>query len=127
MESAMRPLVLAAAGLLLAGATTAQAADSTTCVRRNDVRDWSSPRPKELILQNYERRMVLIRMHGNCSGFGTYDTFAIKSPMQLPASCVVPGDTIVTRWDGEPGLCTIDSVQPYTGALPPKHTRSGPD
>ncbi len=115
----MRTLLIALCGLtLLAG--SAAAADSATCIRRNDIRGWSSPARKQLILENYAHRRVLLKMNGSCEGFGTYDSFRITGPLESNASCIVPGDDVFTDWAGEPGRCSILSVEPYDGPMPRK-------
>src|ERR1700744_741113 len=110
------PLLLAAAAVL--AASSASAADS--CVRRNDVRDWSSPARKTLLLESYEHRKILLRLSGNCAGFGPYDSFQITGPLQTAASCIAEGDVVRTRFAGEPGVCTITSLTPYGGDMHPK-------
>ena len=95
------------------------AADSPSCVRRNDIRDWSSPARRSLILESYARRKVILTMEGSCLGFGPYDTFQITGPLAAPASCIAVGDTVRTHWAGEPGVCHILTVTPYSGELHP--------
>jgi hypothetical protein len=120
-EPAMRKSSLAAIGLLLLTASAAQAADSATCVRRDDVRAWVSPQPRHLIVENYAHHKVLLTMTGNCQGFGPYDSFRISGPMETAASCIVEGDNVYTHWAGEPGMCTITAIAPYAGSMKIKH------
>lgn len=117
----MRKLFFVLTGLAMLVATPALAADSDTCVRRNDIRSWVSPQKKQLILENYARHKVLLKMNGDCEGFGTYDSFTITGTVTGAASCVLPGDEIHTSWAGEPGRCGILSVEPYTGEMPVHH------
>ncbi|HEY0302446.1 MAG TPA: hypothetical protein VGC36_13970 [Rhizomicrobium sp.] len=119
----MRKLFLAAAGLLVLGTLPAAAADSDICIRRNDIREWASPASKQLVLENYARRKVLLRMSGSCDGFGVYDTVQISGPLESSASCVSAGDTIRTLHAGAPGLCSVLSVAAYDGPMPPKRSR----
>jgi hypothetical protein len=113
----MRKTILA----ILAAATLAPlpalAADSPSCVRRNDIRDWASPQRRTLILENYAHHKVILKMSGSCDGFGVYDSFQITGPLESNASCIVPGDIVRTHWAGEPGECAINSVDPYDGPL----------
>jgi len=118
----MRKSLLTAIGLLVLGTTAVQAADSATCVRRDDIRAWASPAPKHLIVENYAHHKVLLTMTGNCQGFGVYDSFRISGPLDVAASCIVEGDNVYTHWAGEPGMCTITSVAPYTGSMHVKHS-----
>jgi hypothetical protein len=114
----MRKLVFA---LLLATSLPlpAIAADSPSCVRRNDIRDWASPARRTLILENYAHAKVMLKMEGSCLGFGPYDGFQISGPTETAASCVAAGDTVRTHWAGEPGICHILSVTPYSGEMHP--------
>ena len=117
----MRKLVLA----VLMAATLplpAIAADSPSCVRRNDIRDWASPARRTLILENYARHKVMLKMEGSCLGFGPYDSFRITGPLETSASCVMAGDAVHTNWAGEPGVCHILTVTPYSGELHPAGT-----
>ncbi|HXC54986.1 MAG TPA: hypothetical protein VNU97_06800 [Rhizomicrobium sp.] len=116
----MRKLFLAFCGLALLG-TTPALADS--CVRRNDIRDWNSPARRTLVLENYAHQKILLTMNGTCLGFGVYDSFQVTGLMAAPASCIVAGDIVRTHWAGEPGVCTILSVTPYTGEMHPKGQR----
>jgi hypothetical protein len=58
-------------------------------------------------------------MNGSCEGFGPYDSFQVTGPLESNASCIVAGDSVVTHWAGEPGLCSIVSIEPYDGPFPP--------
>jgi len=115
----MRKLLPAICALAILIGTPAFAADSASCVRRNDIRDWSSTGHKTLLLESYSHRKVQLKLTGNCAGFGPYDSFQITGPLQTAASCIVEGDIVRTRWAGEPGLCTVVSVTPYSGELHP--------
>lgn len=116
----MRKFLLALCGLVLLGAAPAAAADSATCIRRNDIRAWASPVRKQLVIENYAHRKVLLKMNGSCEGFGAYDSFQITGPQESNASCVVAGDDVFTNWAGEPGRCSIVSIEPYNGPMPQK-------
>ena len=115
----MRKILLAICSLVLLGTASAAAADSATCIRRNDIRAWASPVRKQLVLENYARHRVLLKMNGTCDGFGVYDSFQITGLMQSNASCIVTGDDVLTNWGGVPGRCSIVSVEPYAGPFPP--------
>lgn len=114
-------IVAVCAGVL--AATSALAADSPKCLRRNNIRDWANAGHKTLLLEDYGRRKVALKLAGNCAGFGPYDSFQITGPMETAASCIVEGDVVRTNWAGEPGICTVVSVTPYTGELHPKGAR----
>jgi len=116
----MRKILLAICGAAMLVTTPAPAADGPACVRRDDVRDWSSPARKTLLLENYSHRKVELKLTGNCAGFGPYDSFQIAGPLDIAPSCIVEGDVVRTRWAGEPGICTVVSVTPYSGDMHPK-------
>jgi hypothetical protein len=119
----MRKLLVALCGLVLCGPAPGFAADSPTCIRRNDIRDWSSPVRRTLILENYAHHKVMLKMNGTCAGFGPYDSFQITGTLQAPASCISVGDTVRTNWAGEPGRCQITAIEPYSGDTHPKDGR----
>ena len=114
----MRKLLVGLSALAILASTPALASD--TCVRRNDIRAWSSPVRKQLILENYAHRKVLLKLNGTCSGFGVYDSFQISGPLESNASCIVAGDIVRTNWAGEPGVCSIVSITPYDAGAPAK-------
>lgn len=117
----MRKLLLALCGGAALAATPVFAADSPECVRRNDIRDWSSPVRRTLILENYGHKKIKLTMNGTCQGFGPYDSFQITGPLEGAATCIGKGDSVRTNWAGEPGLCIIVDLQPYEGPThPPK-------
>ncbi len=117
----MRKLFLAFCGAAaLAGATPALAADSATCIRRNDVREWASPADKTLVVENSARHRILLTLTGGCSGFGLYDQLGIGGVLESKASCIAAGDTVTTVYAGERGVCRVVSVRPYGGPLPPR-------
>ena len=89
----MRKLLPAICALAILIGTPAFAADSASCLRRNDVRDWSSTGHKTLLLESYSHRKVQLKLTGNCAGFGPYDSFQITGPLQTAASCIVEGET----------------------------------
>jgi hypothetical protein len=62
----MRKLLLAICGLAALATTPVSAADGPACVRRNDIRDWSSPVRKTLILESYGHNTVKLTMNGTC-------------------------------------------------------------
>jgi hypothetical protein len=108
---------------LLAAAVSAPqlalAADSSICIRRNDIRAWSSPARRQLVLENYAHKKVILKMSGSCEGFGTYDSFQITGPNESNIDCIVPGDVVRTNWAGEPGECSITTISPYDGPVHP--------
>ncbi len=116
----MRKLLLTMCGLAILTGAPAFAADSPSCVRRYDVRDWSSPAPKTLLLESYSHRKIKLTLTGDCVGFGPYDSFQITGPLETAASCIVAGNIVHTHWAGEPGRCTIVSVTPYSGDMHPQ-------
>jgi len=114
-------LLLAFCSLTALAATPASALDSPECVRRNDIRDWASPAQRVLILENYGHKKIKLKMNGTCLGFGPYDSFQITGPLEGAATCISKGDYVKTNWAGEPGLCTITDLEPYSGPThPPK-------
>jgi hypothetical protein len=119
----MRKLLFVFLGLAVLGTTPALAADGPACVRRNDIRDWSSPERKLLILENYAHSKIKLKLTGNCSGFGVYDSFQITGPLEGAATCISKGDYVRTKWAGEPGLCTIVGLEPYDGPTHPANGR----
>jgi hypothetical protein len=111
-------VILGAAAIL--GATPAAAADSATCVRRQDINEYASPGGNTVILQAADRHKVLLQLTSGCSGFGLYDQLSISGPGETSTSCVTAGDTVTTRYAGESGTCRIVSVRPYSGKMPPR-------
>lgn len=119
----MSKALFAAAAFVLLGTAAAQAASGDSCIRRNDIRAWSSPERKTLIVENYAHNKLRLALSGSCAGFGPYDSFQIVSPMATAASCIDRADDVITHWAGERGVCAIVSLEPYDGPLHPKGAR----
>ena len=117
---AMRKLFLAFCSAAILGATPGFAADSATCIRRNDIHEWASPAGGSLVVENSARHRILLTLTGGCSGFGLYDHLAIGGVLESRASCIAAGDTVTTVYAGERGVCRVVSVRPYSGPLPPR-------
>ena len=116
----MRNLFLAFCGAAILGATPVFAADSATCIRRNDVQQFASPGDKTLVVENSARQRVLLTLSSGCSGFGLYDQVGIGGPAESHVSCIAAGDTVTTVYAGQRGICHVVSVTPYSGPLPPR-------
>jgi hypothetical protein len=117
---AMRKLFLAFCAAAILGATPAFAADSASCIRRNDVHEWASPAAGALVVENSARHRILLTLTSGCSGFGVYDQLAIGGVAESRASCIAAGDTVTTVYAGERGVCRVVSVAPFNGPLPPR-------
>ena len=124
--SIMRKLVLLAAVAAVALSSPAIAAGGT-CIRQNDIQTWSSLNDKTLIVENYQRKMVLLKLIGTCSEFNFRDAIQIRSHGLTRLSCIEAGDDIITRNPGFDGRCSIVSGEPYTGSLHPRDHDSNHD
>ncbi len=100
---AMRKLFLAFCGTAILGAVPAFAADSASCIRRNDIHEWASPAGGSLVVENSARHRVLLTLTSGCSGFGLYDQVGIGGALESKASCIAAGDTVSTVYAGERG------------------------
>jgi len=112
----MRRFLLALAGLAILAATPVAA---STCIRHNDIYNWSSINDKTLILENFRHQKLVAKLIGTCSEFKFRQRIAIKSFSGFPLSCVERGDTVITRSAGFTGRCSIVSLEPYTGPMHP--------
>jgi hypothetical protein len=105
--------------LLLAGAAAvllgSPAVAASSCIRHDDIRNWTAINDKTIVLENLRHQKFLMKLIGTCSDFKFHEDLQIRSRDALAISCVEPGDTVVTRTSGFRGLCTITSVTPYTG------------
>jgi Family of unknown function (DUF6491) len=109
-------LTAAAAAILLSTpAVLATPAWADSCVRQDDIRNWTSLDDKSIVLENYHHDKVLLKLIGTCSGFKFHESLAIRSPGAMALSCVQRGDEIVTHDTGFRGSCTVISVTPYNG------------
>lgn len=111
----MRNLLLIAAAATLLTAVPALAA-SNTCVRQDDIRNWTALNDKNIVLESYHHQKVLLKLIGTCSSFRFTAALEIRARGETGLSCVQPGDTIVTR-AGIGGRCAIVSVTPYAGDM----------
>ena len=112
----MRRFLTALAGVAILAATPAAA---TTCIRHNDIYNWSSINDKTLILENFRHQKLLAKLIGTCSELNFRERIAIKSFGGFPLSCVERGDTVITRSPGFTGRCSIVSLEPYDGPMHP--------
>ncbi len=110
----MRTSLFVAVAML--AATPALAAPSV-CIRQDDIRNWSSPDDKHLVLENYRHQKALLTLIGTCSGFKFTETIAIRSPGATGLSCISRGDTVRTHDLGFRGTCAVVKIEPYTGPI----------
>jgi hypothetical protein len=115
----MRRLLSALAGAAILAATPA-AAD--TCIRHNDIWNWSSINDKTLILENYRHQKFLVKMIGTCGDFKFHQRLDIRSRGATGLSCVAMGDDVITHEVGMRGTCAVTSVVPYVA--PAKDNKS---
>ena len=106
-------LLLAGAAAVLLTASPALAVSS--CIRQDDVRNWTAINDKNIVLENLRHQKFLMKLIGTCSDFKFHEDLQIRSRGATGLSCVQAGDTVVTRTSGFRGLCTVTSVTPYTG------------
>lgn len=106
----MKRLICAVAGLAILAATPAAA---STCIRHDDIWNWSSPNDKTLILEDYRHHKWLAKMIGTCSDLTFHEKLIIKARGSFGISCVQMGDEVITRNNGLHGRCAITSVVPY--------------
>jgi hypothetical protein len=111
--------LLAGAAAVLLTASPALAADS--CIRHDDIHNWTAINDKTIVLENLRHQKFLMKLIGTCSDFKFHEDLQIRSRDALAISCVQPGDTVVTRTSGFRGLCTITSVTPYAGSTNQHH------
>lgn len=114
----MRRSISALVGLAVLAATPALA---DTCIRHNDIYNWSSIDDKTLILENYRHEKWKVKLIGTCSGFKFHERLAIRSRPGFALSCVERGDDVITRDAGIRGRCSIVSIERYVP--PPKDTK----
>lgn len=115
----MRRFALALAGVAVFAASPALA---ESCIRHNDIYNWSAINDRTLILENYRHQKFLVKMIGTCGNFKFHQRIEIKSHSSFGISCVESGDDVVTRDIGFRGTCSITSVVPYV--TPPKDNKS---
>jgi hypothetical protein len=113
----MRKLLLAAA-IIAISATSASAADP--CIRRNQIRNWGSINDRTIVVEDFSRQRVQLRLIGTCSGLRFTDSLWVRSRAGGGSglSCIQRGDTITTRNSGTRGTCSISSITPFAGPLP---------
>ncbi|HTP76845.1 MAG TPA: DUF6491 family protein [Rhizomicrobium sp.] len=113
----MRKLIFALAGLAVVAATPAWA---DSCIRHDDLYNWSSIDDKTLILENFRHEKWVAKLIGTCSNFKFHERIEIRSPGALAISCIEKGDSVITRDNGIRGRCAIMSIERYVP--PPKQT-----
>jgi hypothetical protein len=117
----MRKLLVLAA-VAAAALSTPAFADTTACVRQNDIRNWTALNDKSVVLENYRHQKVLLKLIGTCSNLQFNESLVIRSPGATGLSCVSVGDTITSRGLGGNfgsmnGRCAVVSVTPFTGSM----------
>ncbi|MEJ1970708.1 MAG: DUF6491 family protein [Rhizomicrobium sp.] len=123
----MRKLIptAALAATLLATPVAAAFPSGASCIRQDDINNWTSLNDKQIVLENLRHRRVLLKLIGTCSGFRFHENLVIRSPGATGLSCVSPGDSIITRNAGMGGRCTVISVEPYNGPMKPPADTGG--
>jgi hypothetical protein len=111
----MRKLILIAA--TAASLATPALAEGTTCVRRNDIYNWTALNDKQVVIENYRHQRALLKLIGTCSGLRFDETIAIGSRGSSDLDCVGPGDSLTARNRGIGGRCAVVSVTPFNGPL----------
>ncbi len=112
-------LLLAAAAVLLA--SPALAAPGSTCIRHDQIDNWTALSDKQVVLEDISHHKVLVKLIGTCSDLKFHETLAVGGHGVTGLSCVEPGDTITTRNNGLGGRCAVVSVEPYTGSMTAHH------
>ena len=110
----MRKLLLATA--VLAALATPAFARGTTCVRHNDIYNWTSLSDKLLVVENYRHQKVLLKLIGTCYGFKFREAIAFRNRGGSDLDCIGPGDDVFVRDMGIGGRCAVVSVSPYYGS-----------
>lgn len=124
----MRKLLLIAAAVSVL-ATPALAARNNTCIRQDDIRNWTAINDKQVILENYRHQKVLLKLIGTCQNLRWREAIEIRSPGASRLSCVSRGDTIITRGFGGgggvgAGRCAIVGIEPYNGPMNPRRANA---
>ena len=122
----MRKLFLMAAALAVLAAPAAGAprtGGGTTCVRHNDIYNWTALNDKRLVVENYRHQKVLLKLIGTCSGFRFRETIAIRNRGGSDLDCIGPGDDVFVRDNGIGGRCAVVSVSPYNGPVGSRYSR----
>src|ERR1700704_2199018 len=102
----MRKILLLCAAALALGTPAIADTPATTCIRQNDISNWTSLNDKSIVLEDYRHQKVLLKLLGTCSGFAFSETLEIRARGASRLSCVSPGDDIVTL-DGLRGGCSV--------------------
>ena len=121
----MRKLLLATA--VLAALATPAFARGTTCVRHNDIYNWTSLSDKLLVVENYRHQKVLLKLIGTCYGFKFREAIANHKHNNTDHDSIGPGDDVFVRDMGIGGRCAVVSVSPYYGSAGSKPRDDGHD
>jgi len=114
----MRKLLLITAALAALASPAAAAptiGGGTSCVRHNDIYNWTALNDKQLVVENYRHQKVLLNLIGTCYGFKFREAIAIRNRGASDLDCISPGDTVFVRDTGLGGRCAVTSVAPYNG------------
>jgi hypothetical protein len=122
----MRKLLLITAALAaMASPAAAATGGGTTCVRHNDIYNWSALNDKQLVVENYRHQKVLLKLIGTCYGFKFRETIAFRNRGGSELDCIGAGDDVFVRDMGTGGRCAVVSVSPYTGPAGGKPQHDG--
>jgi len=117
-----RPILIAAVALaVLATPAAAASTRGTTCVRHNDIYNWTALSDKLLVVENYRHQKVLLKLIGTCYGFKFREAIAFRNRGGSDLDCIGPGDDIFVRDSGAGGRCAVVSVAPYSGTTGHHH------
>jgi hypothetical protein len=114
----MRKLLLITAALVAMAAPAAAATGGgTSCVRHNDIYNWTSLSDKLLVVENYRHQKVLLKLIGTCYGFKFRETVAFRNRGGSDLDCISAGDEVYVHDMGTGGRCAVVSVSPYNGQV----------
>lgn len=116
----MRKLLLITAALAVLAApagASPRLGGGTTCVRHNDIYNWTALNDKLLVVENYRHQKVLLKLIGTCYGFKFREAIAFRNRGASDLDCIGPGDDVFVRDMGIGGRCAVVSVSPYNGQL----------
>jgi len=110
----MRKLLLTTAAAATIFCTAARA---DSCVRQNDISNYTAISDRLVVVENYHHQKVLLKLIGTCSNLRYHESLAIQTRGESGLSCVQAGDMITTHNSGASGTCAIVSVTPYNGSM----------
>ena len=92
----MKKALFAAAALLTMLAAPASA--QRDCLRVHDIRNWwATDNNRALIVEDSWRNQFRLTLIGTCSNLRFRDSVAFRSRGATRLSCLVPGDSVITR------------------------------